>query len=149
MVYTVWTCYWMNREIVIFSLLYPQCLSLRLKKILSQMDGEKWCVLLIMLKPCLWVLGEVSDIQIHMWVKLLSRVQLFTTPWTVGHQAPPSMEFSRQQYWRGLPFPSPSDSYRIDINFPFSVTEIIYLECFSGCTKAGKDSQALGDRITT
>ena len=42
-------------------------------------------------------------------VKLLSRVQLFATPWTVAHQAPPSMEFSRQEYWSGLPFPSPGD----------------------------------------
>ena len=40
-------------------------------------------------------------------VKSLSCVQLFATPWTVAHQAPPSMEFSRQQYWSGLPFPSP------------------------------------------
>ena len=40
-------------------------------------------------------------------VKLLSRVQLFVTPWTVAHQSPPSMEFSRQEYWSGLPFPSP------------------------------------------
>ena len=40
-------------------------------------------------------------------VKSLSRVQLFATPWTVAHQAPPSMEFSRQEYWSGLPFPSP------------------------------------------
>ena len=55
----------MNREIVTCSLLYPQCLSLRLKKMLNQMDGEKWFALLIMLKPCLWVLGEVSAIQIH------------------------------------------------------------------------------------
>ena len=31
------------------------------------------------------------------------------TPWTVAHQAPPSMEFSRQRYWSGLPFPSPGD----------------------------------------
>ena len=31
----------------------------------------------------------------------------FVTPWTVAHQAPPSMEFSRQEYWSGLPFPSP------------------------------------------
>ena len=31
------------------------------------------------------------------------------TPWTVAHQAPLSMEFSRQEYWRGLPFPSPGD----------------------------------------
>ena len=40
-------------------------------------------------------------------VKSLSRVQLFVTPWTVAHQAPPSMGFSRQEYWSGLPFPSP------------------------------------------
>ena len=31
------------------------------------------------------------------------------TPWTVAHQAPPSMEFSRQEYWSGMPFPSPGD----------------------------------------
>ena len=39
----------------------------------------------------------------------LSRVRLFATPWTVAHQAPQSMEFSRQEYWSGLPFPSPGD----------------------------------------
>ena len=39
-------------------------------------------------------------------VKSVSRVRLFVTPWTVAHQAPPSMEFSRQEYWSGLPFPS-------------------------------------------
>ena len=42
-------------------------------------------------------------------VKLLSRVRLFVTPWTVAHQPPQSMEFSRQEYWSGLPFPSPGD----------------------------------------
>ena len=42
-------------------------------------------------------------------VKLLSRVQLFVTPWTVACQASQSMEFSRQGYWSGLPFPSPGD----------------------------------------
>ena len=41
-------------------------------------------------------------------VKSLSRVHLFATPWTVAHQAPPSVGFSRQEYWSGLPFPSPS-----------------------------------------
>ena len=40
---------------------------------------------------------------------LLSCVQLFVTPWTVSHQAPLSMGFSRQEYWSGLPFPSPGD----------------------------------------
>ena len=39
----------------------------------------------------------------------LSRVQLFVTPWTVAHQASLSMGFSRQEYWSGLPFPSPED----------------------------------------
>ena len=39
-------------------------------------------------------------------MKLLSQVLLFVTPWTVAHQAPPSMEFSRQEYWSGLLFPS-------------------------------------------
>ena len=42
-------------------------------------------------------------------VKSLSCVQLFATPWTVAHQAPPSMGFSRQEYWSGLLFPSPGD----------------------------------------
>ena len=40
-------------------------------------------------------------------MKLLSRVQLFATPWTVAYQAPSSMGFSRQGYWSGLPFSSP------------------------------------------
>ena len=42
-------------------------------------------------------------------MKSLSRVQLFATPWTVSHQAPLPMGFSRQEYWSGLPFPSPGD----------------------------------------
>ena len=42
-------------------------------------------------------------------VKLLSHVQLFATPRTVACQAPPFMGFSRQEYWSGLPFPSPED----------------------------------------
>ena len=42
-------------------------------------------------------------------VKSLSCVRLFGTPWTVAYQAPPSMGFSRQECWSGLPFPSPGD----------------------------------------
>ena len=44
-----------------------------------------------------------------MYVQLLSRVQLFAAPWTVACQAPLSMEFSRQEYLSGLPFPIPED----------------------------------------
>ena len=48
----------------------------------------------------------------HAWkwkvkVRLLSRVRLFATPWTVAHQAPLSLGFSRQEYWSGVPLPSP------------------------------------------
>ena len=42
-------------------------------------------------------------------VKLLSCVRFFATPWTIAYQAPPTMGFSRQEYWSGLPFPSPGD----------------------------------------
>ena len=38
---------------------------------------------------------------------MLSRVSLFATPWTVARQAPLSMEFSRQEHWGGIPFPTP------------------------------------------
>ena len=42
-------------------------------------------------------------------MKWLSHVWLFATPWTVAYQVSLSMEFSRQEYWSGLPFPSPGD----------------------------------------
>ena len=41
-------------------------------------------------------------------VKSLSRVQLLATPWTAAYQAPPSMVFARQEYWSGVPLPSPT-----------------------------------------
>ena len=44
-----------------------------------------------------------------MKVKSLTRVRLFVTPWTVAYQASTSMGLSRQEYWSGLPFPSPGD----------------------------------------
>ena len=40
---------------------------------------------------------------------VLGRAQVLATPWTVACQAPPSREFSRQEYWSGLPFPTPGD----------------------------------------
>ena len=47
-----------------------------------------------------------------MKVKLLSGVRLLATPWTAAHQAPPPMGFSRQEYWSGVPLPSPSGAER-------------------------------------
>ena len=46
---------------------------------------------------------------IHDKVKSLSRVRLFATPWSAASQAPLSLGFSRQEYWSGLPLPSPGD----------------------------------------
>ena len=49
----------------------------------------------------------VMYLKVKVKVKLLSHVQLFATSWTVTYQAPPSMGFSKQEYWSGLTFPSP------------------------------------------
>ena len=50
-------------------------------------------------------------------VKSLSRVWLLAIPWTAAHQAPPSMGFSRQEYWSGVPVPSPWSKWML---FPFN-----------------------------
>ena len=47
----------------------------------------------------------------------LSRARLLATPWTAAHQAPPSMGFSRQEYWSGVPLPSPELPLSISINY--------------------------------
>ena len=63
--------------------------------------------------PCPWDSpGKNTRVGCHfllqcMKVKSLSHARLFTTPWTTAHQAPPSMGFSRQEYWSGVPSPSP------------------------------------------
>ena len=72
---------------------YHFCTDYVIKNILLWKKKVSW------VKQCTW-----------RWkVKLLSYVQIFVTPWTVDYQASSSMGFSRQKYWRGLPFPSPGD----------------------------------------
>ena len=70
---------------------------------------KKWIKPLVKKKIIVGV--TYLGVSISKWseVKSLSRVQLFATPWTVAHQAPPSMGFSRQEYWSGLPSPSSGD----------------------------------------
>ena len=74
-------------------------------------------------------------------VKSLSRVWLFTTPWTAGYQAPPSMGFSRQEHWSGVPSPSPGSNAWLSLNpcepmdysLPgFPVHEILQARILSG-----------------
>ena len=67
-------------------------------KLESRLPGEISITSDTQMKPPLW-----------QKVKSLSRVRLFATPWTVAYQAPLSMGFSRQEYWSGLPFPSPGE----------------------------------------
>ena len=54
-------------------------------------------------------LPMIFNMTLYVNMELLSHVQLFVTPWTVAYQAPLSMEFSRQENWSGVPFPSPGD----------------------------------------
>ena len=62
-----------------------------------------------------------------MKVKSLSRVRLFATPGTAAYQAPPSMGFSRQEYWSGVPLPSPkNDNAKECSNYIHTVALISY-----------------------
>ena len=60
-------------------------------------------------------------------MKLFSRVRIFVSPWTVVYQAPQSVVFSRQEYWSGVPLPSPITSWQIDGEIMETVTDFIFL----------------------
>ena len=55
------------------------------------------------------LINSIMKVKEKVKVKSLISVQLFETPWTVAYHALPSMGFSRQEYWSGLPFPFPED----------------------------------------
>ena len=74
----------------------------RLEKILGRNHGS-------MFSPQGFLSLRISKSFPKVCTQLLSHVQLFVTPWTVAHQAPLFMEFSSQEYWSRLPFPSPGD----------------------------------------
>ena len=86
--------------------------------------------------------------------KSLSRVRLLATPWTAAYQAPPSMGFSRQEYWSGVPLPSPkqtlidikgeidSDTIIVgDFNPPLTPTDRLSKQ------KINKETQVLNDTL--
>ena len=73
-------------------------------------------------------------------VKSLSRVQLFVTPWTVAYNTPPSMGFSRQEYWSGLSLPSPTDKEMSESSFSSKTT---LCGCFSLLTDVPYSAVAL------
>ena len=76
----------------------------------------------------------------------LSHAQLFATPRTAAHQAPLSMRFSRQEYWSGLPFPSPGDlpNPRIELQSPALQADFYQLSCIYGSKLKKKKKYTLG-----
>ena len=75
--------------------------------------------------PCL-----ILERRMKVKVKSLSSVWLSATPWTAAHQAPPSMGFSRQEHWSGLPFPSPSNFLKEISNLSHSVIFLCFFVLF-------------------
>ena len=63
-------------------------------------------------------------------VKLLSCVRLLATPWAAAYQAPPSMGFSRREYWNGVPLPSPPQGLHIFPSLPFGLSLSLSLPAF-------------------
>ena len=80
-----------------------------------------------------WV--AISFSNVGKWkvkVKALSRVRLLATPWTAAYQVPPSMGFSRQEYWSGVPLPSPKQLL-VQVKFKFcflGLSGIFFLNIF-------------------
>ena len=80
-----------------------------------------------------WV--AISFSNVWKWkvkVKSLSRVRLVATPWTAAYQAPLSMRFSRQEYWSGLPLPSPTIVMNYFL-FPSTAGAFQFLSCLPPC----------------
>ena len=89
--------------------IYPSALTLSLF-----FDGKSLATMQCGWPPGrLWAQVLSVFFWVHKWseVKSLSRVRLFATPLTVAYKAPPSMGFSRQEYWSGLPFPFPESHH--------------------------------------
>ena len=87
-----------------------------------------------------WIRGTFHMSKRHLscidtgWLYVLSHVQLFATPWTIARQAPMSMEFSRQEYWSGLPFPTPGDLPNLGINPTSLSSSVLAGWFFISCT---------------
>ena len=76
----------------------PKSLLMKVKE-----ESEKVGLKLNIQKPKIKASGPTTAWKWKVKVKSLIRVRLFETPWTAAHQAPPSMGFSRQEYWSGVP----------------------------------------------
>ena len=77
-------------------------------------------------------------------VKLFSRAWLLATPWTAAHQAPPSMGFSRQEYWSGLPLPSPPEYSDSNLK-KYTHTSHTFVQGFHGGSDSKESACNAGD----
>ena len=91
-----------------------------LSKSLIQFSVDGWSCAPSLLFTWGQTIVDIMKIMVKVKVKSFSGVRLFATPWTAASQAPPSMGFSRQEYWSGLPLLSPIQSYYI-LNFDQSL----------------------------
>ena len=101
----MWLIFWSGVRTASFSFLLHNLLIMRLWTNHSTTSLIKW-------KWCLCIPYHITDVRISVPLCVLSHFShfwLFGTPWIVAHQDPLSMGFSRQEYWRGLPLPSPGD----------------------------------------
>ena len=148
----VFLCCWIVRVLYIFWILEPyqicdlQIICLILWFIFHFLDSVLWCIVFsfvqiqciyflfnllfvcygALFSPCLLLTSSFNLLYLYEW-KLSSHVWLFETPWTVAHQAPLSMEFSRKEYWSGLPFPSPGDLPKSGIEPTSSALQMVSL----------------------
>ena len=82
----------------------------RMKRLAQSRNDAQLCMFPVVMYGCEnWTIKLDYKRTLKVKVKSLSHVRLSATPWTVAYQAPPSMEFSRQEYWSAVPFPSPGD----------------------------------------
>ena len=84
-----------------------------------------------------WGRGLSGFLSLNLYCVPLSLVQLFATSWTIAFQAPLSMEFPRQEYWSGLPFPPLGDLPNPGINPPSLVSPVL-ADRFFTTTPPGK-----------
>ena len=96
-----------------------------------------------------WVAISFSDAwKWKVKVKSLSRVQLLATPWTAAYQAPPSMGFSRQEYWSRVPSPSPMLLPYFDANKRFFIMPFANISVFTSKKKKGMKNQYHVQKLT-
>ena len=84
-----------------------------LELIICSCSIEGFCTKTADLLSCFLYIISLCEVKVKWLWKSLSCVQLLATPWTAAHQAPPSMGFSRQEYWSGVPLPSPDAAWLV------------------------------------